>query len=69
MGSVAAAVMVMAFAVAAAFWFPAGGTLIAALGCLLSIFGLYSPFPIRSAGCLVVHAGLFLVCYVRTIGA
>jgi hypothetical protein len=69
MGSVAAAVMVMGFAAAAALWFPAGGTLIAALGCLLSIFGLYSPIPMWSAGCLVVHAALFLLCYARAIAA
>lgn len=67
MGAVAAAVMVLGFAIAAAWWFPAGGTLIAALGCLLSIFGLYSPVPMRSAGCLVLHAALFIVCYARTI--
>ena len=69
MGAVGAAVMVMGFGIAAAFWFPAGGTLIAALGCLLSIFGLYSPIPMRSAACLVVHAALFMLCYSKTIGS
>ncbi|MGB7343835.1 MAG: hypothetical protein WBD20_06465 [Pirellulaceae bacterium] len=66
-GSVAAAVMVLGFAGAASWWFPGGGTLIAALGCALSIFGLYSPRKQWAAGCLVLHLMLFLFSYSRAI--
>ena len=68
MGAVAAAVMLIGFAVAAAVWFPGGGTMIAAWGCVLSILGLYSPMSRRSAGCLIVHTALFLICYARSLG-
>lgn len=63
MGAVAASILVLCFAAAAAWWFPIGGTLIAALGCVLSIFGLYSTYRITSAGLLVIHLSLFVVCY------
>lgn len=63
MGAVAASILVLAFAAAATWWFPAGGTLIAALGCVLSIFGLYSTHKLISAGLLAVHLSLFVVCY------
>ena len=69
LGAVAAAVMVLVFAIAAAWWFPSGGTLITGLGCVLSIFGLYSPIPKRSAGCLFLHVALFTLCYARTIAS
>lgn len=69
LGAVTASVLVMGFAIGATIWFPAGGTLVAALGCLLSIFGLYSPIPMRSAGCLVIHAVLFMLCYSRSIAS
>jgi hypothetical protein len=62
-GAVAASILVLAFAAAATLWFPAGGTLIAALGCVLSIFGLYSTYRITSAGLLAIHLSLFVVCY------
>ncbi|QDT10452.1 hypothetical protein [Planctomycetes bacterium K23_9] len=66
-GAVAAAVMVLAFAIAASWWFPGGGTLIAALGCALSIFGMYSPRKTLAAVCLLLHLGLFLFSYSRAI--
>ena len=68
MGAVAASIMVLAFAAAAAWWFPAGGALIAALGCVLSIFGLYSTYRFTSAGLLAVHLCLFVVSYGRSLG-
>ncbi len=68
MGAVAAAVMVLGFASIAAWWFPAGGTLIAALGCVLSIFGMYSAFRITSATLLALHLCLFVVSYARSLG-
>ena len=66
-GAVAAAVMTLGFAAAAAWWFPGGGTLIAGLGCVLSIFGLYSPHKMYAFGCLTLHLCLFLVSYTHAI--
>lgn len=66
-GSVAAAVMTLAFGAAAAWWFPGGGTLIAGLGCMLSIFGLYSPHKIYASICLAMHLTLFLASYTHAI--
>ncbi|MFK8113507.1 MAG: hypothetical protein AB8B91_14980 [Rubripirellula sp.] len=68
MGAVAASVMVIAFALAAAFWFPSGGTLISALGCALSIFGLYSNYRYVAAGLLATHLGIFTYSYIQTLG-
>jgi hypothetical protein len=68
MGAVAASIMVLAFAGTAAWWFPAGGALIASLGCVLSIFGLYSSYRVTSAGLLAVHLCLFVVSYGRSLG-
>lgn len=68
MGAVAAAAMVLAFAMAATWWFPGGGTLIAALGCVLSIFGLYSNYRYTAATFLLFHLALFIASYGRTIG-
>ncbi len=67
MGAVTASVLVLGFAAAAAYLFPAGGTMVAALGCLLSIFGMYSPWRLASAGLLAVHLCLFLLSYGRTM--
>ena len=67
LGSVAAALIVLFFGLPAMWWFPPGGTLIASLGCLLSLFGLYSPVPKRAAAVLAVHALLFLICYGRVL--
>lgn len=68
MGSVMASAMVVGFAVAALGWFPAGGTVIAALGCVLAIFGFYSSYRIAAAVLLAVHAGLFLANYAQSLG-
>ena len=67
MGAVAASIMVLTLAAAAAWWFPAGGALIAALGCVLSIFGMYSTYRVTSAGLLAVHLFLFVLCYGRSL--
>lgn len=67
MGAVSASVMVAGFGLVAAFWFPSGGALIAALGCLLSIFGLYSNFRYVAAGLLVTHLSLFVFSYIQSI--
>jgi hypothetical protein len=67
-GSATASLMVVFFASTAAWWFPAGGVLIAALGCGLAVGGLFSDYRLLAAGLLVVHLGLFFACYVMTIG-
>jgi hypothetical protein len=67
MGAVSASAMVVGFGLVAAFWFPSGGALIAALGCVLSIFGMYSNFRYVAAGLLVAHLGLFVVNYVQSL--
>ncbi|MEM8666196.1 MAG: hypothetical protein AAGG48_01685 [Planctomycetota bacterium] len=68
MGAVAASVMVMVFGLVAVWWFPSGGALIAALGCVLSIFGMYSAFRGTAVGLLAVHLILFVLSYGRSIG-
>lgn len=68
MGAVAASAMVVLFASAAAYWFPGGGTLIAGLGSVLAIFGLYSHYRLRALLCLIAHLVLFMVAYGRALG-
>lgn len=68
LGAVSASVMVVGFAAAAAYFFPLGGTLIAALGCGLSIFGMYSSYRRAATGLLAIHVGLFVLSYGRTWG-
>ena len=65
MGAVSASVMVVGFAAAAAYYFPVGGTMIAALGCVLSIFGMYSSYRFLAAGLLAIHLCLFVLSYGR----
>lgn len=67
MGAVAAAIMVLGFASVAAWWFPSGGALIAALGCVLSVFGLYSAFRKTAISLLAIHLALFVLSYSRSI--
>jgi hypothetical protein len=68
MGAVAASCLVLCFGAAAAWWFPSGGVLIAALGCGLSLFGMASVYRYSSIGLLMIHLGLFLFSYSRTVG-
>ena len=67
LGALAASLIVILFAAVGTWWFPAGGALIAALGCLLAIFGLFSTYRISSAVLIVVHLGLFVVSYSRSL--
>ena len=67
LGALAASLIVILFAGAATWWFPVGGALIAALGCLLAIFGLFSNHRGISALLIVVHLGLFIVSYGRSL--
>ena len=66
-GAVAASVMVLGFALVAFWWFPGGGTLIAALGCALAVFGLYSQHRRTASVCLILHLLLFIASYSRAI--
>ncbi|MEL6104383.1 MAG: hypothetical protein AAFU85_00040 [Planctomycetota bacterium] len=70
MGAAVSAVLITMFAGLGAWWFPAGGVLVAMLGALLSIVGMYSPNRLRlvAIGALVLHSGLFLFSYQRAIG-
>ncbi|QDT07261.1 hypothetical protein K227x_56880 [Rubripirellula lacrimiformis] len=63
MGAVAASVMVVGFATAAFWWFPAGGIVVAALGCVLSIFGIFSSYRLAAMGLLAIHLFLFVANY------
>ncbi len=68
MGAVAASAMVLAFGAVAAWWFPSGGVMIAALGCGLSLFGMASVYRYTSIVLLVLQLGLFLLSYSRALG-
>ena len=67
MGAVSASMLVVGFAAAAAYFFPAGGTLVAALGCLLSILGMYSSYRFAAACLLTLHLCLFVLSYGRSL--
>jgi len=67
MGAVNASTMVAAFAAAACYFFPIGGVLVAGLGCVLSIFGLYSTYRYTAGGLLAVHLCLFILSYGRIL--
>ncbi len=69
MGAASAAVLVLVFAGAGSWWFPVGGLLVAILGAVLSIVGLFarSRFRLVSALSLVLHVGFFMVSYVRSL--
>lgn len=68
MGAASAAVVVLLFAGLGAWWFPAGGALVAVLGAVLSIIGLFArqKFRYTALGTLTLHIGLFMVSYVRS---
>ena len=67
LGAVAASALVVGFATAASFWFPAGGAVVAALGCVLAIVGLSSSYRFASSALLAVHLCLFVVSYSRSL--
>ncbi len=67
MGAVAASAMVLLFAATASWWFPTGGTMIAALGSVLSILGLYSPYRFTASVLLGLHLCLFLFSYTQLL--
>lgn len=70
MGASAAAVVVFLFAAAGAWWFPTGGALVAILGTVLSIVGLFSTRRYRYAAIamLPLHMALFFLSYARSLG-
>lgn len=69
MGASAAAVVVLLFAAAGAWWFPTGGALVAILGTVLSIIGVFSTRRFRYAAIatLPLHMVLFFVSYARSL--
>ncbi|MCO8121439.1 hypothetical protein NHH03_06800 [Stieleria sp. TO1_6] len=69
MGASTAAVIVLLFAALGTWWFPIGGALVAALGIVLSIIGLFSPRRFRYAAIatLAIHMTLFCFSYVRSM--
>ncbi|KAA5547171.1 hypothetical protein FYK55_01820 [Roseiconus nitratireducens] len=69
-GASTAGILVLLFAVLGAWWFPAGGAMVAMLGTVLSVGGLFAAarFRYASMGTLVLHLGLFFFCYVRSLG-
>ncbi|MAI35292.1 MAG: hypothetical protein CBE00_12205 [Planctomycetaceae bacterium TMED240] len=64
MGGVVAAAMLLGFAIMALSWFPIGGCIIAALGCVTAILGLHSKFKRITTGLLVTHGCLFIACFI-----
>ncbi len=69
MGASSAAVVVLVFAALGTWWFPAGGALVAVLGTILSIIGLFSRRRFRYAaiGTLPLHMALFFLSYARSL--
>ena len=64
-GAVLAAVMLVFFAAAASWNFPAGTAMTAALGGVMSLMGLSSLYPRLSFGLLVTHLALFLLAFAQ----
>lgn len=64
-GAVLAAVMLVFFAAASAWYFPAGTAMTAALGGVMSLLGLSSLYPRLSFGLLVTHLALFLLAFAQ----
>jgi len=58
-----AAWMLVAFAVAAWVWFPAGGIAIAVLGITIAILGLGSRMAVASMIALLLHLTALAACY------
>lgn len=67
LGAVASATMLVAFAVAAAAWFPGGGVVITLLGCALAIYGFASRRRRIAGVLLATHLGLLVLSYARTL--
>ena len=63
MGGVVAAIMLLGFVIPALVWFPAGGCIIAALGCGVATLGLHSKLKRITTGVLISHTCLFLACF------
>lgn len=63
------AIVLLAFATLAWYFFPAGGVAVAALGVAMSALGQSSRRPKLAMVALGMHAGLLVACYVRAIGS
>lgn len=62
-----ASLMLVAFALLATFYFPAGGLAIAVLGIGMAFFGLSSRYKRLSIACIATHGILLSVCYVAIL--
>ena len=69
MGASVAAVIVLIFDAAGSLWFPAGGAVVAVLGTVLSIIGLFSLKRFRWAALAAfpAHIALFFFSYARSL--
>ena len=65
-GSLISCLVVLAFAIPAAFWFPAGGVAITILGLGLAIFGIQSGRVKESIVLVAAQLVLFLYCIVAS---
>ena len=61
-GGVVAAIMLLGFATGGFVWFPAGGCVMAALGCAVATLGLHSDYKRTAAGVLMLHFCIFITC-------
>jgi hypothetical protein len=59
--------MLVGFAALCWLFFPVGGIAITALGFVVSMIGLSSRWTKLSTVSLVLHAVLFMACYLRAI--
>lgn len=69
MGASVAAAIVLIFAAAGSWWFPPGGALVATLGVILSIVGIFSTrrYRLAAIALLPMHMGLFVLSYTRSL--
>lgn len=70
MGATAAAVMVLVFAIIGTFLFPVGGLMVAALGVVLAVLGIFSKqkrYQWTAASMLPLHLTAAGVCYFRAL--
>ncbi|MEM6776322.1 MAG: hypothetical protein AAF670_01625 [Planctomycetota bacterium] len=58
-----ASIIVMLFAAACCVWFPGGGLVVAPLGSLLALIGLFTKRRVVSAVLLTSHIAVFFACY------
>ncbi|MEM9587749.1 MAG: hypothetical protein AAGA03_10760 [Planctomycetota bacterium] len=68
MGATIASAMVLTFATLSVWLFPGGGLMVAGLGSVLGICGLFSKYRWTSAGLILANLTCFLFCFAQTLG-